>query len=321
MFDLLSFYWKKEGKVMDYKDYYKILGVEKTASKDEIKKKYRKLAQKYHPDKNPGNKQAEEKFKEISEANQVLSDDEKRRKYDELGSNWNQFQQGGGGGFDFSQFTGQRGGRSRRTGMEDIFGGSGRFSDFFESFFGGGFDNDSRMGRSNSQTKGHDYEAEINIHLSDAYHGTSSILNVDGKKIKVNLAPGVTHGQLLRIKGKGAQSPDGGTAGNIILKINITNNTRFEVNGQDLSTTAEIGLYTAILGGKLTIETLKGPMSINIPNETPNGKILRLKGLGMPVYDKAGTFGDLYLKLQVNLPTNLSPKETELFKQLSELRH
>jgi curved DNA-binding protein len=313
---------EKEGKAMDYKDYYKILGVEKTATKDEIKKKYRKLAQKYHPDKNPGNKQAEEKFKEISEANQVLSDDEKRRKYDELGSNWNQFQQGGGGGgFDFSQFTGQRGGRSRRPGMEDMFGGSGRFSDFFESFFGGGFDNDSRMGRSNRQTKGHDYEAEINIHLSDAYHGTSSILNVDGQRIKVNLAPGVTHGQLLRIKGKGGQSPDGGPAGNIILKINIINNTRFEVNDQDLSTTAEIGLYTAILGGKLTIETLKGPMSINIPKETPNGKILRLKGLGMPVYGKSGTFGDLYLKLQVSLPNNLSPKETELFEQLSELRH
>lgn len=321
MFDLLSFYWKKEGKAMDYKDYYKVLGVEKTATKDEIKKKYRKLAQKYHPDKNPGNKQAEEKFKEISEANQVLSDDEKRRKYDELGSNWNQFQQDGGGGFDFSQFTGQRGGRSRRTGIEDMFGGSGRFSDFFESFFGGGFGNDSPTGRSNRQTKGQDYEAEINIHLSDAYHGTSTILNVDGQKIKINLAPGVTHGQLLRIKGKGGQSPDGGPAGNIILKINIINNTRFEVNDQDLSTTAEIGLYTAILGGKLTIETLKGPMSINIPKETPNGKTLRLKGLGMPVYGKAGTFGDMYLKLQVNLPNNLSQKETELFRQLSELRH
>lgn len=306
---------------MDYKDYYKVLGVEKTASKDEIKKKYRKLAQKYHPDKNPGNKQAEEKFKEISEANQVLSDDEKRRKYDELGSNWNQFQQsGGGGGFDFSQFTGQRGGRSRRPGMEDMFGGSGRFSDFFESFFGGGFDNDSPMGRSNRQTKGHDYEAEINIHLSDAYHGTSSILNVDGQKIKINLAPGVTHGQLLRIKGKGGQSPDGGPAGNIILKINIINNTSFEIEKTDLHTTTEVDLYTAILGGKLTIETLKGPMSINIPKETPNGKILRLKGLGMPVYGKNGSFGDLYIKLIVSLPENLSPKETGLFEQLAGLR-
>jgi len=321
MFDLLSFYWKKEGKVMDYKDYYKVLGVEKTASKDEIKKKYRKLAQKYHPDKNPGNKQAEEKFKEISEANQVLSDDEKRQKYDQLGSNWNQFQQGGGGGFDFSQFTGQRGGRSRHSGMEDMFGGSGRFSDFFESFFGGGFQDDPRMARGNRQTKGRDYEAGINIHLSDAYHGTSTILNVDGQKIKVNLAPGVTHGQLLRLKGKGGKSPDGGPDGNIILKINIINNTKFELDNTDLHTTTEVDLYTAVLGGKLTIETLKGPMSINIQKETPNGKILRLKGLGMPVYGKAGSFGDLYIKLQVSLPVNLSPKETELFKQLSELRH
>jgi len=307
---------------MDYKDYYKVLGVEKTASKDEIKKKYRKLAQKYHPDKNPGNKQAEEKFKEISEANQVLSDDEKRRKYDELGSNWNQFQQGGGGGgFDFSQFTGKRGGRSGRSGMEDMFGGSGRFSDFFESFFGGGFQGDPQMARGNRQTKGRDYEAEINLHLSDAYHGTSTILNVDGQKIKVNLAPGVTHGQLLRLKGKGGKSPDGGPDGNIILKINIINNTKFELDNTDLHTTTEVDLYTAVLGGKLTIETLKGPMSINIQKETPNGKILRLKGLGMPVYGKAGSFGDLYIKLQVSLPVNLSPKETELFKQLSELRH
>ena len=307
---------------MDYKDYYKVLGVEKTASKDEIKKKYRKLAQKYHPDKNSGNKQAEEKFKEISEANQVLSDDEKRRKYDELGSNWNQFQQGGGGGgFDFSQFTGKRGGRSGRSGMEDIFGGSGRFSDFFESFFGGGFQGDPQMARGNRQTKGRDYEAEINLHLSDAYHGTSTILNVDGQKIKVNLAPGVTHGQLLRLKGKGGKSPDGGPDGNIILKINIINNTKFELDNTDLHTTTEVDLYTAVLGGKLTIETLKGPMNINIPKETPNGKILRLKGLGMPVYGKAGSFGDLYIKLQVSLPVNLSPKETELFKQLSELRH
>ena len=201
---------------MDYKDYYKVLGVEKTATKDEIKKKYRKLAQKYHPDKNPGNKQAEEKFKEISEANQVLSDDEKRRKYDELGSNWNQFQHGGGG-FDFSQFTGQRGGRSARSGMEDPFGGSSRFSDFFESFFGGGYGGDPRMNSGNQQTKGRDYEAELNLQLSDAFHGTSTILTVDGQKIKVNLTPGVSDGQRLRIKGKGGKSNDGGTAGDIFL--------------------------------------------------------------------------------------------------------
>ncbi len=306
---------------MDYKDYYKVLGVEKTASKDEIKKKYRKLAQKYHPDKNAGNKQAEEKFKEISEANQVLSDDEKRRKYDQLGSNWNQFQQGGGGGFDFSQFTGQGGGRPGRSRMEDMFGGSGRFSDFFESFFGGGgFPGETAQGRSMRQTKGRDFEAEINLHLTDSYHGTSTILTVDGQKIKVNLMPGATDGQMLRIKGKGGKSDDGGPEGDIFLKINIINNTSFEIDKTDLHTPTGIDLYTAVLGGKHTIETLKGPMSISIPKETPNGKILRLKGLGMPIYGKAGSFGDLYIKLQVILPENLSPKETELFKQLAGLR-
>jgi len=305
---------------MDYKDYYKVLGVDKTATKDEIKKKYRKLAQKYHPDKNPGNKQAEEKFKEISEANQVLSDDEKRRKYDQLGANWNQYQQEDGGGFDFSQFRGQGGGRARQSGMDDMFGRSSRFSDFFESFFGGGFGNDIRQGRSSRQTKGRDYEAEINLSLNDAYHGTSTILNVDGQKIKANLTAGISDGQVLRIKGKGGKSMDGGSAGDIFLKINISNNTPFGLIKNDLHTTAEVDLFTAVLGGKLTIETLKGAMSINLPKETPNGKVLRLKGLGMPLYGKAGTFGDLYIKLQVKLPKNLSPKEVELFKQLAELR-
>jgi curved DNA-binding protein len=205
--------------------------------------------------------------------------------------------------------------------MEDMFGGSGRFSDFFESFFGGGgFPGETGQGRSMRQTKGRDYEAEINLHLTDAYHGISTILNVDGQKIKVNLAPGVTHGQLLRIKEKGGKSADGGPAGDIFLKINIINNTRFKIDKTDLHTTTNIDLYTAILGGKLTIETLKGPMSINITKEMPNGKVLRLKGLGMPVYGNAGTFGDLYIKLLVSLPENLSPKETGLFEQLAGLR-
>jgi curved DNA-binding protein len=310
----------KEKKNMDYKDYYKVLGVEKTASKDEIKKKYRKLAQKYHPDKNPGNKQAEEKFKEISEANQVLSDDEKRQKYDQLGANWNQYQQGSGGGFDFSQFRGRGGGRARQSGMDDMFGGSSRFSDFFESFFGGGFGDDIKQGRSNRQTKGRDYEAEINLSLTDAYHGTSTILNVDGQKIKINLMAGIRDRQILRIKGKGGKSLDGGPAGDIFLKINIRNNTPFELIKNDLHTTSDVDLFVAILGGKLTIETLKGSMSINLPRETPNGKILRLKGLGMPIYGKAESFGDLYIKLQIKLPKNLSPKEMELFSRLAELR-
>jgi curved DNA-binding protein len=309
---------------MDYKDYYKVLGVDKKATKDEIKKKYRKLAQKYHPDRNPDNKAAEEKFKEISEANEVLSNDEKRAKYDQMGSNWNQYQHSGGGGFDFSQWARQGGGKQYRSSYEGSFGG-GDFSDFFESFFGGGFSGSGFGGRQGRrpgqrQMKGQDYEAQIHLGLSDAYHGTSTVLNVEGEKIKVNIAPGVKDGQKLRVKGKGGKSPSGGESGNLILKINVANNTGFTVNDSDLHTTQNIGLYTALLGGKITINPLKGPITINIPKETQNGKVLRLKKLGMPVYGKKDDFGDLYLKINVELPTNLSTEETALLEQLAGMR-
>jgi len=304
---------------MDYKDYYKVLGVDKKATKDEIKKKYRKLAQKYHPDRNPDNKAAEEKFKEISEANEVLSNDEKRSKYDQMGSNWNQYQHGGGGGF--SQWAQQGGGKQYRS----SFGGDGDFSDFFESFFGGGFSGagfGGRQGRrpAQRQMKGQDYEAQLRLNLTDAYHGTSTMLNVEGEKIKINIAPGVKDGQKLRVKGKGGKSPTGGESGNLILKISVVNNTKFAVKDADLHLTQNVGLYTALLGGKVTINALKGPMTINITKETQNGKVLRLKKLGMPVYGKKDSFGDLYLKINVELPTNLSAEETTLVEQLARLR-
>jgi curved DNA-binding protein len=314
---------------MDYKDYYKVLGVEKKATKEEMKKKYRKLAQKYHPDRNPDNKQAEEKFKEISEAYDVLGNDEKRAKYDQLGSNWNQYQHAGAGGFDFSQWARQGGGKQYRTSYDGTFQGGG-FSDFFENFFGGGF---SRQGFSGSgfggrpggrtgyrQMKGRDYEAQLRLNLTDAYHGTNTVLNVEGEKIKVNLKPGVKNGQKLRVKGKGGKSPTGGESGNLILKINVVNNTSFVVNKNDLHLNQDVDLYTALLGGKLTINTLKGPITINIPKETQNGKVLRLKKLGMPVYGKKEEFGDLYVKINVLLPTKLTKEETLLFEKLAEMR-
>jgi len=314
---------------MEYKNYYKILGVEKTASKDEIKKKYRKLAQKYHPDKNPGNKQAEEKFKEISEANQVLSDDEKRAKYDQLGANWQQFQSGGGGGFDFNQWTHQGGGQQFRTSsFDDIFGSSG-FSDFFENFFGrgqGGFNQFSNNFRSGGgrqgfrQEKGQDYETQVNLTLSDAYRGTSTVLNVDGEKIKVNISPGVRDGQVLRVKGKGGKSATGGAGGDLFLKINVTNNTNFVVKENELYLDVEVNLYTVLLGGKITVNTLKSPLSFQIPKETPNGKVLRLKGQGMPEFGSNGRFGDLMLKIEVKLPQHLTRDEEELFRRLAAMR-
>jgi len=314
---------------MEYKDYYKILGVDKKATKDEIKKKYRKLAQKYHPDKNPDNKVAEEKFKEISEAYEVLSDDSKRAKYDQLGANWQQYQQAGGGGFDFSQWAQQGSGKKYRSAsFDEIFGQSG-FSDFFESFFGGGF---SRSGFSGSRyggrqthrtarhIKGQDYSAELQLNLTDVYHGTSAVLNVDGQKIKVNIKPGVKDGQKLRVKGKGGKSPTGGESGNLILRIKVVNNTNFTVDGNDLHLLQDVDLYTCVLGGKITVNTLKGPMNITIPKETQNGKVLRLKKLGMPVYGKKDEYGDLYLKINVKLPKHLSHEEKTLFEKLAALR-
>lgn len=314
---------------MDYKDYYKILGVEKSASQDEIKKKYRKLAQKYHPDRNPDDKAAEEKFKEVQEAYEVLKDPDKRQKYDQLGSNWKQYQQAGGGGFDFSEWASQGGGkRYRSASFDEVFGDSG-FSDFFESFFGGSFGSGGfrtsgfggRSGRQGfAQTKGRDYEAQIRLNLTDAYHGTSTILNVDGKKIRVSLKPGVRDGQTLRVRGKGGQSPNGGPAGDLLLKINLVNNTHFRREGDHLHLTQDVDLYTAVLGGKTTINTLGKPLSIKLPEETPNGKVMRLKGQGMPVYGKTGQFGDLYVKINVVLPKNLTEKEISLFKELQALR-
>jgi len=309
---------------MDYKDYYKILGVDKKASKDEIKKKYRKLAQKYHPDRNPDNKAAEEKFKEISEANEVLSNDEKRAKYDQMGSNWNQYQHAGGGGFDFSQWARQGGGKQYRTSFEGDFGG-GNFSDFFESFFGGNFSQQGFGGRQgrrsgHQQIKGRDYEAQLRLNLTDAFHGTSTVLNVEGEKIKVNLKPGLKDGQKLRVKGKGGMSPMGGENGDLILKISVVNNTNFTIKNTDLSLKQEVDLYTVLLGGKLTINTLKGPITINIPKESQNGKVLRLKKLGMPVYGKKDVFGDLYVNINVILPTKLNKEETLLFEKLADMR-
>ena len=316
---------------MEYKDYYKILGVDKKAGQDEIKKKYRKLAQKYHPDRNPDNKEAEDRFKDLQEAYEVLKDPDKREKYDRLGANWKQYQHAGAGagGFDFSEWAQSGGGRQYRTSFDDMFGGGGGFSDFFESFFGGGFSGGQGFrsrgfggGRSSGfqQMKGRDYEANIRLNLTDAYHGTSTVLNVDGKKIRVNLKPGVRDGQTLRVKGKGGPSQAGGESGDLLLKLTVNNNTSFRRDGDNLHLDVNTDLYTALLGGEVTVNTMQKPISISIPPETSNGKVLRLKGQGMPVYGKSGRYGDLYIKINVNLPKNLSSEEKELFRQLAEMR-
>lgn len=295
---------------MDYKDYYKILGVERSASQDEIKKAYRKLAVKYHPDKNPDDKVAEEKFKEISEAYQVLGNADTRKKYDELGANWKQYENAG-----FSGFGGGQG-----------FGASG-FSDFFDMFFGGqgaGFDIREFMGgmgggrRSTRPSKGGDLNANISLTLLEAYQGSQRLIDLNGNTIKMNIKPGVRDGQVLRIKGKGNPGRNGGDNGDLLIKVSIINDHTYQRDGDDLIRNINIDIYTAILGGKITINTLKGDVNVPIKPQTQNNSTLRLKGLGMPHYDKEGA-GALLLKVQLLLPEHFSQRELELIKEAKEL--
>jgi curved DNA-binding protein len=313
---------------MDYKDYYKILGVEKSASLDEIKKVFRKLAVKYHPDKTKGDKEAEKKFKEISEAYEVLGDHEKRKKYDQVGDNWRYYQQqgaGGQGGFDWSQYGGTQGGGGTHYTFEgdlgDIFGGSG-YSDFFETLFGRGFgggQTQTRRQRGTSSLKGQDFNAELEITLEEAYKGTSKIFDVNGQSIKLNIKPGIPDGHILKIPGKGSPGMNGGAAGDLLIIVRIAKDPVFERKGDDLYADLPVDLYSAVLGGKVEFRTFKGPVKINIAKESPNGKVIRLQEMGMPKYGKPGEFGDLYLKLELQVPKNLSEKEIKLFKELQKI--
>lgn len=316
---------------MDFKDYYTTLGVSKSASQDEIKKAYRKLALKYHPDRTKGDKEAEKKFKEVNEANDVLSDPEKRKKYDQLGENWQSYQQQGGsqGGFDWSQYA-NMGSDSGQTyykfegDMGDLFGSSG-YSDFFEMLFGqsarGGFSGSRRKsGRRSTVIRGQDYEAEIQITLEEAYKGTSRVFDLQGQSIKLKIKPGIIDGHVLKLTGKGSPGSGGGSAGDLLLRVKVISDHTFERKGDDLYANVDVDFYTAVLGGKAPFKTFKGSVKIDIPKGTQNGKTLRLQNMGMPKYGKENSFGDLYLKINVLVPQNLSGKEIELFKELQKLK-
>ncbi|MCX6161698.1 MAG: DnaJ domain-containing protein [Ignavibacteriae bacterium] len=319
---------------MEYKDYYKILGVDKKASKDDVKKAFRKLAMKYHPDRNKGKKEAEEKFKEVNEANEVLSDDEKRKKYDELGTNYQYYQQSGGEsqGFDWSQYTNQYR-NSQRAGRQsnpadsefgDMFGSGGGYSDFFDMLFGQEFDGSrkSRGGKTRRAAivQGQDYRAEMEISLEEAYHGSERIFSLNSQSIKLKIKPGIPDGHILKLPGKGGSAAGGGKSGDLLITIKIQRNPKFERKFDDLYTDLRIDLYTAMLGGKAELKTLKNIIKIDIPKECEEGKILRLQRIGMPKYGYANSFGDMYVTIKVDLPKNLSAKEITLIKELKKLR-
>jgi len=310
--------------MMEFKDYYEVLGVAKDAAQDAIKKTYRKLAVQFHPDKNPGDKKSEERFKEITEAYEVLGDPEKRRKYDEMREQWKNYRQGGGRSdeFDWSAWSGGQGG-GEGGGYTYTFDGDdvGGFSEFFESVFGGGRARGNGKHRvRNMAFRGEDLRAEMQVSLEEAFSGTTRRVQLGEQLLDLKVKPGVRDGQVLRLKGKGGQGVNGGPNGDLLITVLVEKNPRFRREGDDLYTEAAADLYTAILGGKTEVQTPKGPVRITLAPGTQNAKTLRLKGMGMPAYDRPGVAGDLYVKLNIRLPEKLSAEEKELFERLASLR-
>lgn len=302
----------------DFIDYYKILGLSKNATDDDIKKAYRKLARKYHPDLNPGNAEAQKTFQQINEANEVLSDPEKRKKYDQYGENWkhaDQFEQArrqGGGGAG-QGYGGQGGFEGFGGGFEGFENGGSGFSDFFENLFGR-----SRTGRSsNARYKGEDVNASLQLNLTEVYTTHKQVFTINGKSIRITIPAGVEDGQVIKLKGHGNPGINGGPSGDLYITFQILNNTSFNRIGNDLYTTYELPLYTAVLGGEVILDTPGGKVKLKVAAETQNGTKIRLKGKGFPVYKQENAFGDLYVTYSVKIPTGLTEQQKELFRQLA----
>jgi curved DNA-binding protein len=300
---------------MDYKDYYQILGVSRSAGAEEIRKAYRKLAMQYHPDRNPGDKQAEERFKEINEAYQVLNDPQKRAHYDRVGSAYSNWQRRGApsGGFDWSQWaSGAPGGTRVEYGdLNDLFGGdSGLFSDFFRTLFGGG------MRSSGAQTSraAPGYQQEVEISLEDAYHGTSMQLQADGKRKQVKIPPGVRSGSKVRVAGAAPNGAD------LYLIVQVRDHERYERKGNDLYSNAKVSAFTAILGGEAEVDTMNGKVKLTIPPGTQPEQVFRVAGRGMPHLNNPASRGDLFVRLKVEIPRYLSSKQKELLEEASKIK-
>lgn len=301
---------------MDFVDYYSVLGIPKTASDDDIKKAYRKLARKLHPDLNPNDPEASKKFQQLNEANEVLSDPEKRKKYDQYGKDWQhaeqfeqarrqqqqsrqQYAQGDAGDYDFS----------------DGFGGAD-FSDFLSSMFG---QEGGPRSRQQAKFRGQDYQAELHLNLRDAYTTHKQTMTVDGKNIRITVPAGIENGQKIKLAGYGSPGVNGGPNGDLYITFVIAEDSRYKRKGNDLYVDEEIDLYTAILGGERVVDTMDGKVKLTVKPETQSGTKVRLKGKGFPIYKQDGTFGDLYITWQVKLPTNLTDQQKELFRQLAAL--
>ncbi|MFO8011110.1 MAG: J domain-containing protein [Dehalococcoidia bacterium] len=325
--------------MVEYRDYYRILGVDRNASDDEIKKAYRRLARQYHPDVNPDDPQAESKFKEINEAYQVLGDKEKRKKYDQLGANWEQYEQFSKSGAGAREGPFQWGPRYYSTGgpqyeyrtlseeeIQDLFGGGGGFSDFFKTFFGESVGEERGRYRPGPQ-KGRDLKQTVEISLEEAFQGTTRRIQItDGggnvaRTIEAKIPPGVEDGSRIRLAEQGAPGLEGGKPGDLYVITKVRPHKRFERKGRDLHTDVKVPVTTAMLGGETEFKGFDGrKISLKIPPETPNGRVFRLKGRGMPRMDSPKERGDLYAKVNVEIPQNLSQREKEIFEEIAEIR-
>ncbi len=291
---------------MAFTDYYQILGIQKNATDDDIKKAYRKLARKLHPDLNPNDKEANKKFQQINEANEVLSDPEKRKKYDQYGENWQHAEE-----YEKAR---QAQGRQGNMGGQSFSGGfeSDDFSDLFGSMFGGG-------GRGQVKFKGQDYNSELQLSLTEAYTTHSRTLTINGKNVRITIPAGVENGQTIKLKGYGGKGVGGGPDGDLYITFVIANDPRFKRLGNDLYATVNLDLYTAVLGGEISMDTMDGKIKLKIKPETQNGTKTKAKGKGFPVYKKEGQFGDLFITYQIQIPTDLTDRQKELFAELAGL--
>jgi curved DNA-binding protein len=301
---------------MEFIDYYKVLELNKDATGSDIKKAYRKLARKYHPDLNPNDNAAKVKFQQINEANEVLSDPEKRKKYDQYGHEWKQREEANRYQRENTRKYQQQ--YSGTPGQEFSGNFSDRdFSEFFESLFGGGA---TRQGRSQVRFRGQDINAELHLDLRDVYKAEKRTLTVNGKNLRITIPAGVENGQTIKIAGYGGAGANGGPPGDLYITFVLTNSTAFKREGNDLHTAVDLDLYTAILGGDITIDTFEGKVKLTIKPETQNNTRVKLKGKGFPIYKKEGEFGDLFVTWQIKLPTNLGAREKELFLELSKIK-